>query len=185
MIWLALSAGIVIGFYLGLFSSIIVKNKNLKEYQNKIEGMFSSILDNFSNLKFSRRINRYAYFIYQDWEIIYQLDNKTIHIFSKEECLATSKQLDESKTILNLISEIENKWSIDMNNTIVVDNNILSMNYFEEQRNKVISNQFSDPMLNPKKEEYIPSIDDILDKINKVGFINLSDEEKNILRNSK
>lgn len=184
MAWVYTIIGLCLGFSLGLRYAIILNNKKIVIYREGIENMFSLILSNFDKLIFVKRINKYAYFSYESWEIIYQLDNKTIHVFNKEECLATSKQLEGSTIVSTLLSNIDKSWSKDINNTIIIDENEISINYIEEQRKKI---QYTDPILTKIEKEKnvnVFTIDDILDKINKVGYNNLTTEEKEFLKNA-
>lgn len=181
-----LVVGIIIGFTLAVFFLNHIRNKKMRKYEQSIENMFLLILSNFDKLIFTKRINRYAYFIYESWEIIYQLDDKSIHVFSKEKCLATSNQLNGSSVIDKLLSNIDNSWGNDINNTIIIDSNEVSINFVEEQRKKIQST-FIDPILAKiEKENKISyfTVDEILDKINKVGYNNLTQEEKDFLNNA-
>ncbi len=193
MKWIYLVIGIIIGFTYGVFFLNQIRNKKMRKYEQSIENMFLLILSNFDKLIFTKRINRYAYFIYESWEIIYQLDDKSIHVFSKENaeekivrCLATSNQLNGSSVIDKLLSNIDNSWGNDINNTIIIDSNEVSINFVEEQRKKIQST-FIDPILDKiEKENKISyfTVDEILDKINKVGYNNLTQEEKDFLNNA-
>lgn len=178
--------GIIIGVGIGVLCMMFIKDKSLNSYKKGIENLFDNILSNFDKLVFTKRINKYAYFTYETWEIIYQLDNKSIHVFSKEECLATSKQIIGSIVVDKLLKNIDKSWGKDINNTIIIDTNEVSVNFVEEQRKKIKSVDV-DPVLDRiEKENNLPyfTIDEILDKINKVGYINLTKEEKDFLNNA-
>lgn len=183
---LMLFVGIAIGFSSCILILSYKKNKILKKYNDDIENMFSVILYTFERLTFVKRINKYAYFTYDLWEIIYQLDNRTIHIFNKEECLATSKNINTSKglkIIEDILTSIDKTWGKEINNTIIIDSNELSVNYVESQ----IKKAQMDPILAKiEKDSKIIhlTIDDVLDKINKVGYTNLTNEEKDFLKNA-
>ncbi len=183
MNWINVIIGILFGFSLGVRFVIIVNNNKLKKYNKSIENMFYTVLFNFDKLVSTKRINNYAYFKYENWEIIYQLSNKSIHLFDKEQCLATSNQLKKSNVIDRLLSNIDISWGKEIHNTVIIDDNEVSINFIEDQRKKTITDPVLDRIEKENKVSYF-TIDDILDKINKVGYNNLTNEEKDFLNNA-
>jgi len=164
-------------------------DRKSKKQKNVIEEMFSKILGNCVKMKFLKRVNKYVYLKYDNWEVIYLIDKKSLHIFEGDHCLATSTTIDPSSLIVkNLIKYIETKWQTDINNIVIIDNNEFSLNFIEEQRKKYLKDEkWSDPLLNElENDKNIVglTVDDILDKINEVGYKNLTDLERDFLNSA-
>ena len=173
----------IISFAFGISSVLFFQSLEVNKLKKGVVDMFSKILKDKGKLKFIKRINKHVYFKYKNWDVIYVIDNSDINIFEKEECIATSTQILNNSVILELQSFIKKRWSKHYNNTVTVDNNIFSMNFIEEQRRKYES-QWSDPLLSQleKDEDENIGIDDLLDKINKIGFNNLTEKEIELLK---
>lgn len=194
MILLAINFKILLStlliFVFGMISGAMLLashlNRKLQKQKDAIENMFSKILDDCVKMQFIKRVNKYVYFKYENWELIYLLDKKSLHIFEGEHCLATS--IENSKIVKNLIQYIETKWNKDINNIVIIDNNEFSLNFIEEQKKRYLKEEkWSDPLLNKledTKNIVEPTVDDILDKINKVGYKNLTDLEIEFLNNA-
>lgn len=173
---------LIFGFSLGISFVYLVEFLRNKKTYLKVEEQFKYILDNFSRVLFNKRINQYVYLKFDDHELIYILDTKEIHIFNKEKCIYTSNQILGSKVISNLESEIVKRWGIDINNVISINNSIVSVNLVKTELKKLGTNDYDlDTLLSSYKVEY--NLDDILDKINQIGYDNLTNEEKEFLKN--
>jgi len=99
------------------------------------------------------------------------VDRDTLSIFENlgenfsTNCLVTSSYINDSDVIRNLKRLIFEKWGRDINNVVTIDGVVYSRNINDN--------------------EIILSIDDILDRINDFGFDNLTDSEKEFLKNIK
>lgn len=174
MIIAALVAGLVLGFILGFYYVLIIQEKAIQKVQRKIENVFADILKNQKKLKFEKRINKYVYLFYNNWEVIYQLDSKVISIFEDDNCIYTSTQISDSKVVNEITDYIENKFNKTINDIVIINNVIYSSN--------IIKNQW-DSNMNELEEMESYTVDDLLDKINEVGYENLTSEEKEFLKN--
>lgn len=173
--------GISVGISVGIKFILYVQKLHIKKIEKNIEDFFNTILLNLPKISFIKRLNNYVYLRYNSWDIIYLLDKKTISLFDKENCFATSSQIPNSKVIEALKSKIDQTWYSEINNTVTISGSIFSKNIISEY------NLAADPVMEKiKNQENIESysIDDILDKINKVGFENLTQSEKDFLKNS-
>jgi hypothetical protein len=157
-----------------------LKNLAFNKNQLAIKSKFELIFTNFKELKFIKRINSYAYFVFNDWELIFNITENSLFIFYQEKSIASSESLVNKKTINQLIKKINRKWSNDINNTVRIGDTEISINYVNSQ----ISEKFKQEIfINQEVVEYEFSLDEILDKINLVGYKNLTNEEKYFLKN--
>lgn len=179
-----------------LFSYFLRKMKE-KDKINDISSQFKQILTNLliGSTKFKSRVNSTVYIEtklndYGEVGLVYLMDKQDVAIFKNEKCIFTTDLIDDS-LIDQITKEIETKHSKDINDTIEVLGFVFSREEFE----KTFSISMDDVKMNlPKKElsdiEKIINnnnnkldIDEILDKINKLGIENLTEEEKQFLKN--
>lgn len=110
------------------------------------------------------------------------LDKKEIAIFKGNDCLYTSI-LIENDIIDKISIGIWGKFSNQINDIVFLSNNA-----FDKKTFIILSglNQNIDLNTGEIIDEYSQyNLDDILDKINRVGYNNLTDGEKNFLKNMK
>jgi hypothetical protein len=167
---------------------LFVMIKIQKNVEDKIdrgtEKLFLEILNNYTKLKFIKRINDSVYFKYKKQELIYILGKKTLYLFKGDECTHTSSRISKSRTIISLMNTIDENWNDDINNIIIYNNIIYSINLIDQS---LIDQKFTDPILNKLTEienSFSPEgldLDTILDKISKLGIDNLSTSEKEFL----
>ena len=182
-----------LGIYLGIqFSSLYIKyslDKERKKLKKTIESIFKEILDSVSlkKAKFLYRINntvRFESYIESLGlvTVYFYLNKKEIIIFKDDEAIYTSKDLDiEILTELDYLLRVS--FSNEINDTVSVFGTIYSRKYFVDTF-KVNSED-----MGFNQEDNYPSkvyednydIDSILDKINIVGYDNLSIKEKEYL----
>jgi len=191
MIIISFLVGTIFGIYLVTLSQKIA----LKKRQNSIEVIYKEIIDNIVNVRFSKRINSYVYLSYKEYEIIYTINKKTVNLFIGDECKFTSTDISE-KVSTELISVIESNWYTKIHQDVVnIGGNVYSISFIQEQTNKaanelqkelqnVIGELFTKPVEDIEPEIDVPTIDDILDKINQVGYNNLTQEEVDFLKNN-
>jgi len=174
----------LLSFCLGGIATVYLlkylQKKETTKYVRKIESKFETILSNHSSLIFTKRINDFVYFDYFEWELVYIIKDNGLFIFSGQECLASSTQMGDSEVVEKLIDVINRNWSDDFNKTVVVNNNRFSENLIDKREEE------SDPILSrirktKKKKEM--NLDEILDKINVVGYDKLTKREKDFLNN--
>lgn len=176
--------GLGCGAILGSSILLYFIRKSEKNFQKGIENMFSKILFDFYQLTFIKRINKQVFFRFKDWEIILILDQGTLHIFEGEKCIASSTQTGNSLVVQKVIKQIGARWRKDIEDTIVIDNNEFSVNIIRDQKKKFKNQKWSDPLLNKIESESkkeIFDVDSILDKINRIGYTNLSEAELKFL----
>lgn len=135
---------------------------------------FNDLLTLFKSniIIFDKRVNNIIYFISKDdrrFSVAFSLDKATISIFNGEDCIAVSASIDE-KIKDALFSEMR-KYSIEYNDVVMYGEHVVSKNVVTKQQTV-------------KKEKKIQfNIDDILDKISKLGIEKLTPEEKKYLDN--
>lgn len=181
--------GFLIGLFIGMgltavviFSAIKSKEINTKKKNQKI---YREILDKFNSgqTKFISRINNTVQIdtnLLSDGvvHLMYFIDKREIAIFRGPECIYTSIYVDND-IMLKISKVIWEKYSMKINNVVQLANNIFDRDTFIAMTNGVPSTtgQISTgPSLD---------LDDILDKISKVGYDNLTEDEKAFLKNIK
>ena len=190
--------GLLLGILMtNLFSYFLRKMKE-KDKINDISSQFKQILTNLSigSTKFKSRVNSTVYIEtklndYGEVGLVYLMDKQDVAIFKNEKCIFTTDLIDDS-LIDQITKEIETKHSKDINDTIEVLGFVFSREEFE----KTFSINMNDvKMDNSQKKELSDiekiikknndklDIDEILDKINKLGIENLTEEEKQFLKN--
>ena len=200
-----LLSGIVIGIFLNKwFSKLSIKIEKMKNTKD-VNEQFNTILKNLLNkkTKFKTRVNNTVYIgtklpDYGKVDVIYLLDSKDIVVFKNEKCIFTT-ELVERELVTKITDNIENIHGDKINDVI----DILGMVFSREDFEKSFNINFKElrekslKMINELKENKDLSdiekilkdnqskfdIDEILDKINKVGIENLSEEEKRFLNN--
>jgi hypothetical protein len=189
-------SGLLIG---GLITYVILnlisrsKNKSILE-DNK--NQFIQILKNIKSgkTKFKSRVNNTIYIEtnlndYGNVGIVYLMDKQDVAIFKDEKCIYTSNLIDND--LVNEITKaIELKHNKDINDVIEVLGFVFSREDFEKSFNvniKEMKNNIKkeesdiEKIVNKNKKRF--DIDEILDKISKVGIENLTEEEKQFLNN--
>lgn len=192
------------GFISGLLFFIALDNIS-KYYKNKkitkdVADQFSELLNNLrvGKTKFTSRVNDVIYIEtkLKDWKdvkIILLLDKQMVCIFKEEKCLYTS-DLIETNLKTEIIQEIYNIYSNDIDDTIDVMGYKVSKNDFKNKINEIREN-FSfnlndmldqdenasdvDKIINENDNKL--DLNDILDKINDNGYESLSEYEKTFL----
>ena len=186
-----LIGGIITYVFLQLVSRS--KNKSILE-DNK--NQFIQILKNIKSgkTKFKSRVNNTIYIEtnlndYGNVGIVYLMDRQDIAIFKDEKCIYTSSLIDSS--LVNEITKaIDTKHNKDINDVVELLGFVFSREDFEKSFNvniKELKNNIKkeesdiERIVNKNKKKF--DIDEILDKISKVGIENLTEEEKQFLKN--
>jgi hypothetical protein len=194
------------GFFFGyIFKSwsdkLTDKVNNLKEVEDK-NTQYEKVYQNIINKKsrFKTRVNNTVYIgtklpDYGRVEIVYLLDKNDIEIFKEDKCIIKSDSVGK-ELIDKIIKEINYRHGYRIDDIVEVLGLIFYRPDFEKKFNinfreikeramrmsREISD-FSDIDKIYKKNKVMFDIDEILDKINKVGIENLTNEEKEFLNN--
>lgn len=189
------------GFYIrhliGKYAYFVKKNNLISDINKQFKEVLNNILS--SNSIFKNRVNNTVYINtklkdYDDVDVIYLIDKKDIAIFKDGECIYTSEMV-EKETIKSITNAIDRKFEDKINDVVNFLGIIFSREDFEsifkikaeDLSNSDKMNMMRDSDIDNivRKNEFKFNIDDILDKINKVGIDNLTEEEKKFLQNYK
>jgi len=189
-------SGLLIGGLITyVFLHLINRSKN-KSILEDNKNQFIQILKNIKSgkTKFKSRVNNTIYIEtslndYGNVGLVYLMDRQDIAIFKDEKCIYTSNLIDSS--LVNEITKaIDTKHNKDINDVIEVLGFVFSREDFEKSFNvniKELKNNIKkeesdiERIVNKNKKKF--DIDEILDKISKVGIENLTEEEKQFLKN--
>jgi hypothetical protein len=191
------------GMAAGVKLAEFIANKKIKKENDDIlkdrQKQYTEILTKLSNGKtrFKTRVNQTVYISVKLTDhgkvnIVYLMDKKDIAIFKEDKCLYTSDQVDQN-LLTDIITSIENRhgWKID---DVV---NVLGFVFYREDFEKSFGMKFDDISkslgMRPQSESEIDNIvnnnetkfdiDEVLDKIGKLGIEMLSKEEREFLDN--
>lgn len=183
--------GAVVGYIMNILYQELVKYLGVRK--NKIlfdslltsveggEGKFVSRLGDSITifLKKGSHVGKY---------IIYDKTSRYVSIISDNKQLTNSKKVrlyfPKETVVDDLIDEIEYRFHENIEDYVVVSGIKIDREYLDSMMKKQMDNLDSMSSTYQKKEESF-NIDDILDKINQVGFEGLTDKEKNYLKNIK
>lgn len=185
----------IISFFLGLFfhffvSSFISKLKQkrndqvIEDYFNEINKVVKSGLS-----KFITRVNNIVVIStkmndFGDVAITYNMDTKEIVVMKDNKEILTSDRIN-LKEKLRLSKTIEDIHSKEIQDVIDIFGQLLNREEFEKsmketlEKFKIIGDATNQEPESEKETKF--DIDEILDKINKVGIENLTKEEKDFL----
>ncbi len=200
-----LICGVFIGMLLNKWfyklSTKIEQQKNTKDANEQFKTILKNLLSR--KTRFKTRVNNTVYIgtklpDYGKVDVIYLLDTKDIVVFKNDKCILTTELVE--KELVNSITEnIENIHGDKINDIVDILGLVFSREDFEKSFNinfkelkekslKMINDlkenkELSDveKILKDNKKKF--DIDEILDKINKVGIENLTEEEKKFLDN--
>jgi uncharacterized protein YneF (UPF0154 family) len=194
----------IMGMAAGLKLAEFISNKKIQKQNDDIledrTKQFKEILTKVSTGKsrFKTRVNQTSYISVKLTEhgkvnVVYLMDKKDIAIFKEDKCLYTSDQVDQN-LLTDIITAIENRhgWRIE---DVV---NILGFVFYREDFEKSFGMKFDDiskslGMRQQQSDSEIDNIvnnnetkfdiDEVLDKIGKLGIEMLSEEEREFLDN--
>jgi hypothetical protein len=192
------------GMAAGLKLSEFISNKKIQKQNDDIlkdrQEQYSEILTKLSTGKtrFKTRVNQTVYISVKlkdhgKVNLLYLMDKKDIAIFKEDKCLYTSDQVDQN-LLIDIITSIENRhgWKIE---DVV---NVLGFVFYREDFEKSFGMKFDDiskslGMRQQQSDSEIDNIvnnnetkfdiDEVLDKIGKLGIEMLSEEEREFLDN--
>lgn len=198
-------------FFLGVYSGIRINrwsndlnSRIIKENQIRQDNeIFNKLLSNVitKKTKFKTRVNNTIYLGTKieslgKVEIVYLMDRRDIAIFQDQKCIVTSENI-KRETIEEISNTIDRVHEDKINDIVDVLGLVFSREDFEKTFNiniedikKQSKNYLRDVNSDKSDIEKIISenkqkfdIDEILDKISKVGIENLTIEERNFLDN--
>lgn len=194
----------IIAFLLGFaFSKLLDELSNKLKHQKLVKNInkqYKNILDNvlLGKTRFKTRVNNTVYITtklldYGSVDIIYLLDKSEVSVFKKDICIFTC-ELVEKELLNSLMDEINIKYQKKINNVVNImgitiskedlENSIKvnfdeinekAMKMMEDMQMNTIIDQDAFTNQAPKKKDF--NLDEILDKINKVGIENLTKDE--------
>lgn len=197
---------LLLGIYLGIKIkewSLNLNEKILRDKQVKQDNdIYKKILDNIigKKTKFKTRVNNTIYLGTKipdigKVEIVYILDRRDIAVFQDTRCILTSENV-EKQTLDKITQSIDEVHQEKINDVIDVLGLIFSREDFEKTFNvnlEEIKKQTMNFMKDKSEKSDIESIisdnktkfdiDEILDKINKLGIESLTKEERIFLDN--
>lgn len=197
---LVLLTGILIGGIISnWYNKLSIRNEELRLILDK-NNQFKQILEKVltKRSRFKTRINNTVYIgvkldDYGKVDILYFLDKRDIAIFKDDNCIMTSKDVksDLLNDVINNIDRVHYHRIVDIVEVLgfvfyredFEKNFNISVKELKERANKINLDESSDIQNIIKKNNNKFNIDDILDKINRVGIENLTKEEKDFLNN--
>lgn len=181
----ALFIGILIGVFITFLTLFFLNKFAERKVKNQNQSVYQEILDNVNSndVSFGSRINNTVQILTSiksegDVQIMYFLDKKEIAIFRENDCLYTSAFI-KSETLDGISRGIWSKFSNQINDVVSLSNNIF------DKRTFVIITGLNVEIFDDSEFTESHNLDDILDRINKVGYENLTESEKQFLKNIK
>lgn len=194
--------GVFVGYLFKLWSDRLTdKVNNLREIKDKND-QYEKVYQNVINKKsrFKTRVNNTVYIgtklpDYGRVTIFYSLDKNDISIFKDDKCIMTSDSVGK-ELVDKIIREINYRHGYRIDDIVEVLGLIFYRPDFEKNFNVNFQEikeramrmsremgEMSDIDKINKRNKVRFDIDEILDKINKVGIENLTNEEKEFLNN--
>lgn len=198
--WILLS-GFFIGWASKSLSSKISEQIKSKKIIEDVTKQFSQVLENIRSNKalFKNRVNQTVYIStnivdYGPVDIVYLMDKKDVALFKGNKCIYTTHTID-TKVVNDIITSIRIKFNNQINDVVEVMGITISKSDFEKSLGislkdvekqqqafkKMQESQKSEIDKIIENNEKLLSVDDILDKIGKVGYNNLTQQEKEFL----
>lgn len=191
--------GCLIMYLIIIIKNYFIRKSNLHEIKKVYNELYDNLINNM--VTFNNRIDDLIILNtnlanYGKVEIIIYLNKSDIFILQNDVTLFDSKLIDLDLTI-KIHQKIINKYNSDINNIIEINGVIYNKNDYDikstEIYNKILSdfnnsNLNINTIVNDLKSQNIKhdyNLNDILDKINKIGYNNLSYYEKEFLKNIK
>ncbi|MCK9475575.1 MAG: hypothetical protein M0R46_06645 [Candidatus Muirbacterium halophilum] len=191
--------GCLIMYLIIIIKNYFIRKSNLHEIKKVYNELYDNLINNM--VIFNNRIDDLIILNTNlancgKVEIIIYLNKSDIFILQNDVTLFDSKLID-----LDLTNKIRQKiisdYKLDINNTIEINGMIFNKNEYDirsaELYNKILSdfnnsNPYINDIVNESESQNIKheyNLNDILDKINKIGYNNLSYYEKEFLKNIK
>lgn len=166
--------GLVIGGLLVIGGSLILTAIN--ERKNYLDPLKKFIDSSMKDWYFIQRVNNHFSVGYQDYVIHGDLSKKQVSIFENGNATIIEIEMNK-KEMKYLYDRIEKSFNKQIYQDVTtIDNMILSNNMLQEAK-KSGRDDISDTY------DIVPTLDDVLDKMNEIGFDNLTKEDIEILKN--
>lgn len=188
MIIFLFSVGALFGCGLTLLFIYLLSKRFDKKLRDKTTNRFIDVLDKFKNnqVRFDCRLNHVVQFSLSipdegDIQLIYFIDKHELTIFKTHKVIYTSINLD-IEVMDDIMNQIWSKFSNQINDTVQVYNFTYDRASFlkvsEIHRQQDVHND-------TPYEIQTYDLDEILDKINEIGYDNLDESEKEFLKKYK
>jgi hypothetical protein len=181
---LGICLGMCIGFGLFVGLTKLTNYLNLKKLQEGSNTFFNEIkeLVGSKSFRFINRVNDHLTFKVTTKSLgkvtlIMVISKKDISIFQKNECIYTTHYADPN-LIKSIVDNIETSYDSQIKDCFQIMGNVIDKASVRKMNPDV---DFQEAF--PKPEPISFTIDDVLDRINEVGFQNLTPEEKEFLQN--
>ena len=175
-------SGVVIGSMTTLLILVLIEQRRNKKIIESLNSVFKEVLNNIlsGQSKFISRINNIVNIEMSlksegKVNIMYWINKNEVSIFKGESCIYSSNNVD-----VKLIFKISNSILRIYNNSINDTVNILNTTF--DKKTFFNLGGFEIDIPDQGETEIEPSLDDLLDRINSVGYTNLSDNEKELLK---
>jgi len=154
--------------------------RKLKDEQNSIYNEIVNLIGT-SSVKFLSRYNDTLTFRVVTTskgkvDMIVFLDKKDLGLFSKGDCILSTEYTDK-EIIDSICQKLEESYDRDLKDCVNIMGNIVD----RKTMTRINPNITFPPAFPEVVEEPTFTIDDILDRINQVGMVNLTDVEKRFL----
>lgn len=193
MFFIGTAFGLFIAFSVILISSQLKLRKSKKEYTAVYTEVRNSIGTNY--MRFNNRVNNTVVFkvrtqSYGSFDLILFLDKNEINLLKNNNLIYTSNMFIEKSKLVDqnliddIIYEIDSEYP-EMNDVIQIQGNLIDRMSFEKMKDehrKIYTNSYNENKFDNDPKEKKFNLDDILDKINKVGLKGLSSEELQYLK---
>ncbi len=192
--------GMAIGSCFSVVGAHIISYLKVQKIRKKNNEVFKQVLTNLQNGKgkFMNRINNTVQIdtkIKSEGKItmLFFIDKNEISIFKENVCVYTQQNVDED-IINSIISMIWSRFSERISDVIQLYNNVMDRKTFtklvsqaktEVQVFNLDENGNIIDQIDTEQKPTPLTLDDILDRINQVGYDGLSQIEKDFLKNHK
>lgn len=191
--------GCLIMYLVIIIKNYFIRKSNLIEIKKVYNELYDNLINNM--VTFNNRIDDLIILNtnlanYGKVEIIIYLNKSNIFILQNDVTLFDSNLIDSDLTI-KIHQKIINKYNSDINNIIEINGVIYNKTDYDIKSTEIYNKILSDfnnsnfninAIVNDLKSQNIKhdyNLNDILDKINKIGYNNLSYYEKEFLKNIK
>ena len=186
----------LLGYFVHMAIGMIMENIKRKQGKKLVQSYFSEIKTEIErgNSHFLSRVNNLILLStnlkdFGDVVVAYTLEPREVSIIKDKKQILTTNEIDLKSTI-GLTQTIEKIHKNKIEDVIDVLGTIYSREEFEKSIQDTMSlfkgeNQIESSKNVIKTDNTPLNIDDILDKINKVGIENLTNEEKEFLKRYK
>lgn len=177
---------IILFFCLGclstFFTLVLLSKRNERKMKREYESIYESILVKLTQneVTFGSRINNTVQLntkLEDDVQIMYFLDRQDVSIFQDNNCIYTS-QIVKKELIEKILKSIWSKFSQQINDVVQFSNNT-----FDKRTFTILIGMSSTNDIDEVHDFVELTLDGILDRINEVGYNNLTEIEKQFLKN--